>query len=255
MAAQGLLRARLGRGQALRGLFVGIPSPALIEMAGHAGFDFVVIDNEHGPASLETTEHLLRAAGSVGLAAIVRASGVEQREILRILDLGPAGIQIPQVNTAEQARDLVRFTHFPPEGMRGVAFSTRAAGFGFHGGAEYMQRVDSELQVVAHIETAEALANLDTLLAVDGIDIWFIGPTDLSVSLGYPGQPAHPAVRQAIDDALERIRRAGRIAGLMVTSADDWHTCAQLGARYITFPITMLLGAAMRQLLDKLSTP
>jgi 4-hydroxy-2-oxoheptanedioate aldolase len=253
MAAQGLLRERLARGKALRGLFVGLPSPALIEMAGHAGFDFVVIDNEHGPAGLETTEHLLRAAETVGLAAIVRASGVDQREILRTLDLGPSGVQVPQVNTAEQARDLARFTHFPPEGMRGVAFSTRAAGFGFHGGAEYMQRTNRALQVVAHIETAEALTNLDALLAVDGIDVWFIGPTDLSVSLGYPGQPDHPAVRQAIGDALERIQRAGRIAGLMVTSADDWHVYASLGACYITFPITMLIGAAMRQLLDKAS--
>jgi 4-hydroxy-2-oxoheptanedioate aldolase len=241
------LHERIAARQPLLGLFIGIPSPALVEMVGYAGFDFVVLDNEHGPSSIETTEHMARAAASVHLPAIVRVSGVEQREIQRTLDLGVAGVQAPQVNTPEQAEALVRAARFPPIGQRGVAFSTRAAGFGFAGGADYLLRANAQLQVVAHIETVEALQNLDGLLGVAGIDVWFIGPTDLSVSLGYPGQPGHPTVRSAIHDAITRIQGAGIAAGLMVTSSAEWHQYADMGVSYLTMTLTGILGSGLRQ--------
>jgi 4-hydroxy-2-oxoheptanedioate aldolase len=246
MSMEQSLGQRLSAGRALRGLFVSLPSPALVEMVGLAGFDFVVLDNEHGPAGLETTEQLVRAATSAGLPTIVRVSGVDQREILRSLDLGVAGVMAPQVNTPEQARTLASASRFPPEGTRGVAFSTRAAGYGFLGGAEYLQRTNEQLLVVGQIETSEALSHLDALLAVSGIDAWFIGPTDLAVSLGYPGQPTHPTVRTVITEALARIQQQGRIAGLMVTTVEDWHLFANLGARLITFPLTTVIATALR---------
>jgi 4-hydroxy-2-oxoheptanedioate aldolase len=241
------LHERIVARQPTLGLFLGIPSPALVEMIGHAGFDFVVLDNEHGPAGIETTEHMVRAAASTGLPAIVRVSGVDQREIQRTLDVGIAGVQAPQVNTLAQAEALVRAARFPPLGQRGVAFSTRAARFGFGGGAAYLEQANAQIQVVAHIETVEALNNLDSLLAVEGIDIWFIGPTDLSVSLGYPGQPNHPEVRRVIDSTISQIKQANRAVGLMVTSSDEWHHYAQQGVSYLTMTLTGLLGGSLRE--------
>jgi len=118
----------------LFGIFVGLASPAVVEMCGHAGFDFVIIDNEHGPASIETTEHLIRAARCANIIPIVRTL---EPEILRILDIGASAIQVPQVNTAEQARRIVAAAKYPPVGNRGAAFSPRAAGYGFFGGAAH----------------------------------------------------------------------------------------------------------------------
>jgi 4-hydroxy-2-oxoheptanedioate aldolase len=136
--------------QPLLGIFISIPSPALVEMTGHAGFDFVVIDNEHGPAGIETTEHLIRAARCAGVVPIVRVSGANQQEILRTLDVGASGVQVPQVNTLEQARLVAGAAKYPPAGSRGVAFGTRAAGYGFFGGAAYVAAANEQTVVVTH---------------------------------------------------------------------------------------------------------
>ncbi len=138
----------------LFGMFVGIASPAIVEMCGHAGFDFVILDNEHGPASIETTEHLIRAARCVNVIPIVRTL---EADILRILDIGASGIQVPQVNTAEQARRIVAAAKYPPVGNRGAAFSPRAAGYGFFGGPAHAKASNEGIGVILMIETREAL--------------------------------------------------------------------------------------------------
>ena len=242
----GTLADGLRAQRTLLGIFVSIPSSALVEMAGYAGFDFVVIDNEHGPAGIETTEHLIRAARVAGIAPIVRVSRADPQEILRSLDIGASGIQVPQVNDAAQARLVVSAAKYPPEGNRGVAFSTRAAGWGFQGGAAHLERSNTQTRVITHVETAEAVRNLDGMLAVPGLDVVFIGPTDLSVSLGYPGRPDHPEVQRIITDCIERITAAGKTAGLMLTSPQERKTFTDLGARYLTFNVASLIGGALR---------
>jgi 4-hydroxy-2-oxoheptanedioate aldolase len=238
--------ARLREGVPLMGIFIGPPSPAIVEMAGHAGYDFVILDNEHGPSGLETTEHLIRAARCAGTIPIVRVSNANTQEILRTLDIGAAGVQVPQVNTVEQARTVVAAAKYPPLGVRGVAFSTRAAGYGFFGGEGHVKASNEGTVVITHIETVEAVGNLDGMLEVEGIDVMFIGPTDLSVSMGYPGNPGHPEVQATIRDCIHRITATGRTAGLMVGSPQEFHQFAEAGARYITFNITGIVGAAMK---------
>jgi len=230
----------------LLGIFISIPSPALVEMAGHAGFDFVVIDNEHGPAGIETTEHLIRAARCVGVVPIVRVSGANQQEILRTLDVGASGIQVPQVNTLEQARLVASAAKYPPAGSRGVAFGTRAAGYGFFGGAAYVAAANEQTVVVSHIETVEAVENLDAMLEIEGLDVIFIGPTDLSVSMGHPGNPSHPEVQATITDCIRRIAAAGRAPGLMVTTTAEFGQWADAGARYITINMSSVVGSALK---------
>src|SRR5262252_8846504 len=153
--------------QPLAGMFVGIPSPALVEMCGHAGFDFVIIDNEHGPASLETTEHLIRAARCAGTIPVVRT---EEAEILRVLDAGASGVQVPAVNSAAQARRIVEACKYPPLGRRSAAFTTRAGGYTFFGGAAQIERANEGVAIILMIETAEALASVDEIAQVRGVD-------------------------------------------------------------------------------------
>jgi 4-hydroxy-2-oxoheptanedioate aldolase len=242
----GRMAARLQQQRPLLGIFSAIPSPALIEMAGYAGFDFVVIDNEHGPAGIETTENLIRAARGADIPAIVRVSGANQQEILRTLDAGASGVQVPQVNTVEQARLVVSAAKYPPRGSRGVAFGMRAAGYGFFGGAAYVEAANNQTVVITHIETVEAVDNLNAMLEIAGLDVVFIGPTDLSVSMGHPGDPSHPVVQATIADCIRRIAASGRVPGLMLSSVEQVPTYANLGARYLTVNMGNVVGGALK---------
>lgn len=170
----------LRSGKRLRGVFNGLPSPAIVEMCAFAGFDFLVIDNEHGNASLEATEHMLRAARASGLPTLVRCL---EHDIARTLDLGVGGLQIPMVDTAQHAAALVQRVKYPSpagsggvSGRRGSAFSSRAAGYGAFGGPEHTRRSNDGIALVVMIETPEGVANAAAIAAVDGVDAVFIGP-------------------------------------------------------------------------------
>ena len=220
--------------RALLGMFVGIPSPSLVEMCGHAGVDFVIVDNEHGPAGVESTEHMLRAARASGVIPVVRTL---EQDILRVLDLGASAIQVPQVHTA--AKD-------PPIGTRGAAFSTRAAGFGFFGGDRHIADSNAGTSVIVMAETREALGNLDAILAVPGIDAVFFGPNDLSFSLGHPGQMTHPDVVAAIEHGVSRALAHNVAPGVLALTPDDFHRWRNVGARYLPMVMSGLLGNALR---------
>ena len=145
------------------GVFVGILVPALVEMCGHAGFDFVIVDNEHGPAGIESTEHMVRAARGAGIIPVVRTV---EADILRILDIGASAIQVPQVNTAEQARRIVAAAKYPPVDKRGAALSTRAAGYGFFAGEAHITALNEGTSVIVMAETGAAIENIDEIVAV-----------------------------------------------------------------------------------------
>jgi len=237
------LPALLAGKKPLFGIFSGVASPAIVEMCGHAGFDFVVLDNEHGPAGLETTEHLIRAARCVNIIPVVRTL---EADILRVLDIGASAIQVPQVNTAEQARRIVAAAKYPPLGGRGAAFSPRAAGYGFFGGQPHAKMSNEGTAVILMTETEEALANLDEILAVPGIDALFIGPNDLSFSMGHQGNQKHPDVVAAIEAAVKKIARTKVAPGLMTIPADEYKKYAALGARYLTTQVSSVLGTALK---------
>jgi 4-hydroxy-2-oxoheptanedioate aldolase len=230
--------------QPLAGMFVGIPSPALVEMCGYAGFDFVIIDNEHGPASLETTEHLIRAARCAGTLPVVRT---DEAEILRVLDAGASGIMVPAVNDAAQAQRIVEACKYPPLGKRSAAFTTRAGGYTFHGGAAQIQRANEGVAIVLMIETAAALGNLDAIATVRGIDALFVGLSDLALSLGYPGDNMHPQVQEALQRVFTRAAAAGIASGVLASSPMDFQRYASLGARYLPMTLTSMIAGALRE--------
>lgn len=228
----------------LAGMFVGFPSPALVEMCGYAGFDFVVIDNEHGPASVETTEHLIRAARGANTIPVVRVDGAA---IARVLDAGASGVMVPSVNTAQAARHIVDVCKYPPIGRRSAAFTTRAGGYSFFGGAAQIKRVNDGVALILMIETKEAYANLDSILAVPGIDGLFIGLSDLAISMGFPGDNMHSSVQDAVASMIERARAKHIGVGLLAASPADFNRYSKLGARFLPMTMASLIAGALRE--------
>ncbi len=209
------LKQKLGAGQAVFGVMITFPSPQVVEMLGCLGFDWVLIDNEHGSITVENSEELVRAAELTGIAPIVRPVSNRPEIIAPFLDRGAWGVQVPHVNNAEEARAAVDAVKYYPYGHRGIFSRSRPAGYGFSGStAEYVAEANSNTLVCLMIEEVEAIENLNEMVAVDGVDVFFIGSGDLSQSMGYPGQQTHPEVQRLMEKGVTVIREGGRVAGV-----------------------------------------
>lgn len=202
--------AAKGQGPSLHGPFLTVPSAMVVEIACAARPDFVCIDMEHGPVSYQDTEHMLRAATVWGVPALVRVCAPDPVAIGQVLDAGAAGVLVPRVSSADEARRAVAAARFPPEGRRGVG-PGRAAGYGRTIPA-YLDAARAQTVVAIQIETIEALDDLDAILAVPGIDLVFIGPGDLGVSLAASGRPT--SLEKAVDLILEKALATGHPAGI-----------------------------------------
>ena len=244
------LAARLRAGEPLTGLVVKMPSPWLLELAGRSGFDFAVIDTEHGPAEVDALEHHLRAADCVGLPALVRVATGARDEVLHALDAGAAGVVVPHVADAHAADELVRAAHYPPRGERGLATSTRA---GYHGTvsvSEHVRNADASTLVVAQVEDAQAVAHAAAIAAIPGVDAVFLGAADLAMSLGHPGEPSHPAVAGAIDEVVRAVREravADGGAALCVVAGEEHEARAwrERGAQLVAFVAPVLVARCL----------
>ncbi|CAB3897367.1 aldolase/citrate lyase family protein [Achromobacter mucicolens] len=240
----GRLPDMLRSGKPLRGLFNGLPSPAIVEMCAYAGFDFIILDNEHGSADFGMTEHMLRAARATGIVPIVRCF---EHDLPRILDMGASAVQVPMVETAEQARRLAGMIHYPPVGRRGSAFSTRAAGYGAFGGAGHTQRSNDGIGFIAMIETPEAIAAAGEIAAVDGVDAVFIGPNDLAHAMGHGSDWNAEPVQRAIEAGLRAIAGAGKCSGIIALTPQDEEKYGAMGARYFANVSTSIITRALAQ--------
>jgi 4-hydroxy-2-oxoheptanedioate aldolase len=238
------LPALLRSGQRVRGIFNAIPHPAIVEMCGYAGFDFVLIDNEHGSGTLETTENMLRAARASGIVPVVRCL---RHDIPRILDMGASAVQIPMVETADEARELVQQVRYPPLGRRGSAFSPRAAGYGAFPGAAHTQRSNDGIALIVMVETPLGVRNAGEIAAVEGVDAVFVGPNDLSHAMGHGSDWKAAPVQAAIESALRAVAAAGNCGGVLALTAEEEDRCAAWGARYFATVTTSLFTTALRQ--------
>lgn len=181
------LKTKIQRGEVVLGPFINCAYPAFIEICGHAGFDFAVIDLEHGPLNALVAEDLCRAADCVGIAPLVRVSKNDAAEIQRALDIGSAGVQVPQIETKTDAEAVVRAAKYSPLGSRGLSFYTRA-GVYTAAGTQITDKLNNETLIVIHVEGKRGIDNLEEIVSVPHIDVVFLGPYDLSQSLGIPGQ-------------------------------------------------------------------
>ena len=237
---QNQLKRKLKSGEAAIGTFVNCAYPAFIEICGLAGFDFAVIDLEHGPLDTLVAEDLCRAADCVGLSPLIRTRKNDAPQIQRALDIGSAGVQVPQIETKEDAAAVVRGAKYSPLGMRGLSFNTRA-GLYTAAGSNITEELNRESLVVVQVEGDRGIANLKEIIAVPHIDVVFIGPYDLSQSLGIPGQVKDSRVIEMMTKAVEDIRQAGKVAG---TFADNPETAKQwisLGVQYVAIGVDVAI--------------
>lgn len=237
-------RGRCTGGDVMVGTFAAIPHPVAIEVTAASGVDFICIDWEHAQISRERIEDLIRASDVHGVPAMVRVPGHAPESIAAVLDAGAAGVLVPRVSTAEQARTAVAATRYPPVGARGVG-PGRAAGYGYRI-PDYLAAANNNLLLAIQVETADGLANIDAIAAVEGIDVIFIGPGDLSVSIDATGPANAGKLNAAIQTIAGAAIRAGRTAGLFRPSPDDLGTWTKSGIRFfILASDTMFLGASV----------
>jgi len=225
------LRERLFNGETVIGTFQIIGSPMVAEMTGIAGFDFTILDQEHGPLTAQTALPLCMAAECGGASPIIRVRSNSPGEIQRALDIGASGVEIPRIETGADARAAANAARFAPQGERGLSPYLRAGEY--TGGDQYMKTQNEERTVIIHVEGQAGIENFSDILAVEGIDVIFIGPYDLSQSLGIPGQVHDDRMVDTMEDLCDRAAKAGKIVG---TYVDDPRTAQQWiesGVQYI----------------------
>jgi 2-keto-3-deoxy-L-rhamnonate aldolase RhmA len=245
------MKALLKAGKPALGCSIMIPSPQMVEMAAHAGFDWVLIDMEHGTIGLESAELMIMAAEARGITPIVRPRNNASAEITSVMDRGAAGVQVPHINTAADARRALAAVKFGAGDNRGLAAGTRPDSYGLAKSmTDFVRDANAESLVCVQLEHAAAIDNVDALLAVDDIDVYFIGPSDLSQSMGHPGNPKAPPVREAIEKTLARIVAAGKTPGMPAT-ADNLDQVIASGCRYIYTHLPKLFGAGAGAFLAK----
>ncbi len=241
---------RLRAGRTLRGTMLTLPLAAVAEVLADCGFDWLFVDAEHGPFELGDIAAVAQAVDH-RIACVVRVPALDAIAIRRTLDLGVAGIIVPQVNTGAQAADVVRFARYAPEGARGVGLA-RAHAYG-RDFAGYLERANAEVGLIVQAEHAQAVENIDAIVAVPGIDAVLIGPYDLSASLGRAGQLDHPDVIAAIEHVTQRCRAAGMPLGIFGLSAAAVAPYARNGYTLLVAGVdAALLSQAAQRLSDDL---
>lgn len=229
-----------GDGMPRIGLFLGLCNPDSAELLGGTGFDWLLIDGEHGPNDLRTILAQLRALQGGQADVLVRVVDHDPARIKQMLDIGVQSLLVPMVESAEQARALALAVRYPPAGVRGVG-TAMARAARWNGVPDYLRCADGEICLIVQAESRAALEALDDILAVEGVDAVFIGPSDLAASMGHLGRPDHPEVRTAVLGAIEKIARSGKAAGVFATRLDAARAYGQAGARFIALGTDTLL--------------
>ena len=240
------VKAKLAAGEAAFGCFVRTPEASLIEYVAMLGWDFLVFDAEHGTLQPRDVEDLCRAVEPRGTTPIVRVTTNDAPTILRFLDTGAHGLHVPWVNSAAEVERAVRSVKYTPRGIRGLAGS-RASEWGINEPiGEYVKRANRETLVVIHIETQDAVDAIDEYIGIDGVDVLFLGPTDLSQSLGHPGDLKHPDVLRAMDRVADAVVGSGKTLGIYAGTVDMTKEWLDRGARYFTTSLEPFLRDGMR---------
>jgi len=241
-APKNTFKQALAQGDRQIGCWLSSGEAVIAEIMGSCGFDWLVIDGEHGPNDIRSIRDQLMALEACASHPVVRLPIGETWMVKQVLDVGAQNILIPMVETADQARDMVRACQYPPHGTRGVgATAARATMFGKT--SEYIQTADQEICLLLQVENRAGIENLDAILAVEGVDGVFIGPADLSTDMGHQGNSAHPEVRAVTSDALKRIKAAGKSPGILGVAEEATQAYFDMGAEFLAVGIDMVLLA------------
>ncbi len=234
------LKRKLKQGETVLGTFINCPYPAFMEICGYAGFDFAVIDMEHGALHTLVAEDLCRAADCVGIAPVVRVRKNDAPQIQRALDIGSAGVQVPQIETKEDAQAVVLGAKYSPLGDRGLSFNTRA-GLYTAAGTQITDKLNEESLVVVHVEGRRGVENIADIVSVSHIDVIFLGPYDLSQSLGIPGQVRDPRVIELMQKCVTIIRNAGKAAGTFADNPEVAKQWIASGVQYVALGVDVAI--------------
>jgi len=241
MLPKNTFKAALAAGKTTIGLWNTIPGPVVSELLAGAGFDWVMIDTEHSLTDLPDTLGMMQAMAGYPVSPLVRLAANDPVLIKRALDLGAQTLMVPYVQTVDEAERAVAAMRYPPRGFRGIGGTTRATRYGTV--TDYLARAEDELCLLVQVETAATLPMIEAIAAVDGVDGLFIGPNDLSATMGYPGQQGHPAVIEAIEDALRRIDATGKAAGILVLDPAFAKVCMGWGSRFTAVGVDLVMLA------------
>lgn len=225
------LKQDLKAGKTRTGCWLSLASHVSAEICAGAGFDWVLVDTEHAPADLVQVHHQLHAIAAYPTAALVRAYWNDTVLIKRLLDIGAQSLLLPYVQNAEEAKRAVAAVRYPPKGVRGVSTSSRANRFGRV--KDYFSHANDNILLLLQIETRAAIAEIEKMAAIDGVDGLFIGPQDLAADFGHLANPGHPEVQAAMADALTRIKKAGKVPGILAFHEPDAQRWIQHGAQFV----------------------
>ena len=223
------------------GLWSSLCSNLAAEIIAHSGFDWIVLDTEHSPNEVPDLVSQLQAMGKGTASPVVRAAWNDTVLIKRILDIGAQSILLPYVQTAEEAGRAVAAVRYPPRGVRGVSAASRASNFGRV--KEYLKKADEEICLLVQVETSAALEQLESISSIEGVDGVFIGPADLSASLGHLGDPQHPRTQRALEDAGRRLASLGQPAGILAVMEADARRYIEWGYSFVAVGIDTTLLA------------
>jgi 4-hydroxy-2-oxoheptanedioate aldolase len=243
------VKQRLAAGETVVSLGGGLDNPDLIDLVGPLGLDAIWLEGEHGPVDYGRVGDLTRACDLWGMTSIVRVNALDYGNIYRMLDLGAQGICVPHIDTADHARAFVEAAKFAPIGKRGL-FTSRQG----YGVPDYLEVANDHTLLIALIEDIKAVENLDAILAVDHIDVYFVAPSDLAASMGLIGEPEHAEVQRVREATLKRIVAAGRTAGTTLVGNRNAEHYTALGVRFIAAFLQPWLAAGAASLLASIKT-
>ncbi len=227
------IKTRIKNGETVIGTFCIVPSTTMIDTLAYSGMDFCIIDTEHGPIDVGSISDLVLAANGAGIDPIVRVSRNDETLILKSLDTGALGVQIPQINTKQEAEKVVKAVKYDPLGERGLSIFTKAGEYFSNDGANHTDIQNEKTMSVIHIEGLVGLKNLDEILDVNNIDVIFLGPYDISQSLGMPGKVDNDIVSNTIKEAVHKTKSAGRAVGSYAKDIQMAKWLKGLGVQYI----------------------
>lgn len=243
-------KSKLQAGENVFGCFLRTTDPTMIDFVGYQPWDFMVFDGEHGTLEPRDCENLVRVAESHDVTPLVRVTTNLPPVILRFMDSGAQGLLVPWVNSAREAEQAVQAVKYYPMGKRGLA-GVRAADFGQrYSLGEYVEQANRETLVVVQVETVEAVEKLPEIVEVEGVDVIFIGPADLSHSLGLPGEISHPRVQETFQRIVDIVTASGPALGTLVPNAEAARQWLDWGARYLAISLEALAGPACREFLE-----
>jgi len=251
MLKKNFVREKLESGGLVLGTWVVIPSVLNIDIVTSAGLDFVIIDREHGPITYEKAQEMAVACEANGASPLMRVGDIDKAAIQNVLDVGMHGIQVPNIDYPEDAQRVIECAKYPPEGNRGFSPFTRAGGYSINSSKMLMEKANDNTLVVLNIEGLEAIKNVDEILALEAVDILFVGLFDLSKALGIPGDVENPRIMEQLQRIVDKAERAGKYVGTIATSPERLRYFKSMGVKYLVYLVDCdMLRSAYATVID-----